>query len=247
MNKSYQWRDGIDRGCDNKKSLDMDTTDNIILDRVKKVVSDSHILREKTKQSVLDSKSQIEKNIIGERERLEDKCQRIQKTIDNIENQIVDLEVDMGLGKKDKSIANKIIKRYEDELLIQHEEYKSVENELDRLNENLVWVDWVEKFSEQLDISTKSSDKKKEFLEGLLSKIIVQSEMGLNRNEEEVQVGHSFDIRFKMKIVNDKIIWNDESDKRKGYNLKDGRNIFKTGLVNEVTAKAGRVWSKKKQ
>ncbi|MDB9898350.1 recombinase family protein [Gammaproteobacteria bacterium] len=247
MNKNYQWRDGIDRGCVNKKSLDMDRTDTVILDRVKKVVSDSHILREKTKQSVLDSKSQIEKNIIGERERLEDKCQRIQKTIDNIENQIVDLEVDMGLGKKDKSIANKIIKRYEDELLIQHEEYKSVENELDGLNENLVWVDWVEKFSEQLDISTKSSDKKKEFLEGLLSKIIVQSEMGLNRNGEEVQVGHSFDIRFKMKIVNDKIIWNDESDKRKGYNLKDGRNIFKTGLVNEVTAKAGRVWSKKKQ
>ena len=48
-----------------------------------------------------------------------------------------------------------------------------------------------------------------------------------------------------MKIVNDKIIWNDESDKRKGYNLKDGRNTLKTGLVNEVTAKAGRVWSKK--
>ena len=50
-----------------------------------------------------------------------------------------------------------------------------------------------------------------------------------------------------MKIVNDKIIWNDERDKRKGYNLKDGRNLYKTGLVNEVTAKAGRVWAKKKQ
>jgi hypothetical protein len=71
--------------------------------------------------------------------------------------------------------------------------------------------------------------------------------MGLNRNEKEVQDRTFFDIKFKMKIVNDKIIWNDESDKRKGYNLKDGRNTLKTGLVNEVTAKAGRVWSKKKQ
>jgi len=26
-------------------------------------------------------------------------------------------------------------------------------------------------------------------------------------------------IKFKMKIVNDNIIWNDESDKRKGYDL----------------------------
>jgi hypothetical protein len=54
-----------------------------------------------------------------------------------------------------------------------------------------------------------------------------------------------FDIKFKMKVVNDKLDYIDESDKKKGYNLKDGRNIYKTGLVNEVTAKAGLVWSKK--
>ena len=45
--------------------------------------------------------------------------------------------------------------------------------------------------------------------------------------------------------MNDKIIWNDEGDKRKGYNLKDGRNLYKTELVKEVTAKAGRVYPKK--
>ena len=41
------------------------------------------------------------------------------------------------------------------------------------------------------------------------------------------------------------MLWNDESDKRKGYNLKDGKNSLKTELIQEVTAKAGRVWSKK--
>ena len=71
--------------------------------------------------------------------------------------------------------------------------------------------------------------------------------MGLNRDEKSVQVGHSFNIGFKMKIVNDKVIWNDERDKRKGYNLKDGKNLYKTGLVKEATARAGRVWAKKKQ
>ena len=69
--------------------------------------------------------------------------------------------------------------------------------------------------------------------------------MGLNRDEKSVQVGHSFNIGFKIKIVNDKVIWNDERDKRKGYNLKDGKNIYKTGLVKEATARAGRVWAKK--
>ena len=224
----------------------MDKTDKVIVDRVKKVVSESHILREETKKSVLDSKSQIEQNIVGERERLEDKCQRIQSTIDNLENQIVDIEMEKTLGKKDESIAKKIIARFEEELVSQHKEYKSVEQELDMLNENLVWVNWVEKFSENLETSTKTSDKKKTFLSGLLDKIVVNAEMGLNRDEKEVQTGHSFDIKFKMKVVNDKLDYIDESDKRKGYNLRHGRNTLKTGLVNEVTSRAGRKWSKKK-
>jgi hypothetical protein len=99
--------------------------------------------------------------------------------------------------------------------------------------------------NDNLDTSTKTFAKKKDFLRGMISKIIVHSEIGLNRSEKEVQTGHSFDIEFKMKIVKDKLIWNDESDKRKGYNLKDGKNSLKTELIQEITAKAGRVWSKK--
>ena len=37
MSKNYQWRDGIDRGCNNKKSLDMDKTDEVIVERVKQI------------------------------------------------------------------------------------------------------------------------------------------------------------------------------------------------------------------
>ncbi len=247
MNKNYEWRDGIDRGCNNKKSLDMDRTDEVIVERVKQVALDSNTLKEETKKSVLESRNETRRNIDTERERLEEKCQRIQSTIDNLENQIVDMEMEKTLGKKDESIAKKIINRFEEELVSQHEEYKSVEQELDMLNQNLVWVDWVEKFTENLEVSTKTLENKKTFLEGLINKIIVHAEMGLNRDEKEVQTGHSFDIKFKMNVVNDKLEWNDESDKRKGYNVKHGRKSYKTGLVNEVTARAGRVWSKKKQ
>jgi len=207
---------------------------------------DSILLKEKTKKEVLDKKNQIEEDIIGERQSLEDKCQRIQKNIDNIENQIVDLEVEIGLGKKEKSIAQKIISRYEDELQIQHDEYKDVEHELDDLNENLVWVDWVEKFADNIKTSSKSLTKKKEFLDGLISKIVVNAEMGKDRSGKEVQVGHSFDIKFKLKIVNDKLIWNDEGDKRKGYNVKDGKSLYKTGLIHEVSARRGVSKPKKK-
>ena len=114
------------------------------------------------------------------------------------------------------------------------------------MNENLVWVDWVEKFADNIKTSMKSLKKKKEFLDGVIDKIVINAEMGKDRNGREVQVGHSFDVKFKLKIVNDKLIWNDEGDKSKGYNVKDGKNLYKTGFIHEVSARKGVSKLKKK-
>ena len=246
MSRNYQWRDGIDRGCHNKKSLDMDATDRTILERVKQVASNSVLLKEKTKTEILDRKSQVEGDIIGQRNRLEDKGQRIQREIDNIENQIADLEVDAGLGKRERSVVTKIIRRYEQALESQHREYRVVEEELDRLDDNFAWVDWVERFAEQLNLSTRSFSKKQEFLRGLIDKIVIKTEMGEDRCGKQVQIGHSFEIGFKLQIVGDKLAYVDESSKSKGYEIKNGRRVLKTKRIDEVTARAGRRSFKKK-
>ena len=69
--------------------------------------------------------------------------------------------------------------------------------------------------------------------------------MGQDRNDKETQIGHSFNVYFKMGIVNDKMKYFDEGDKTKGYNVRSGRKVKKTGLLEEVTSKRGRVWVKK--
>lgn len=240
MSKNYDWRDGLGRDCINKKSLDMDATDSAILERVKRVVSDSNLLKEKTKKDVLDRKSTVEADIEVQRVRLEEKCQRIQREIENIENQIVDLEVDAGLGKRDRNVVRKVISRYEQALELQHKEYTSVELELESLDENLVWVDWVAKFSDELNVSTRSFKKKQEFLRGLIEEIRVTAEMGENRDGEIVQIGHSFDVIFKMHIVNDRLVYHDKDRKQDGYEIKNGQRILSTGMIEEVTARQGR-------
>jgi cytochrome c-type biogenesis protein CcmE len=48
-----------------------------------------------------------------------------------------------------------------------------------------------------------------------------------------------------MGMMNDKISYFDESDKSKGYNVKTGKKVKKTGLLEDVTSKRGRVWVKK--
>ncbi len=246
MNKLYEWRDKKNRGCLNKKTLDMDKTDDAILRIIKKTVSDSSLLKEQFKKDVLSQKASNEKEVAKKRKLLEKKGQRIQKQIETAENNIVTLEVDKGLGKREANLVDKIINKYEHELEAQHSEYKLVEQELDNLDSELVWLDWVSKFHENLNEKTNSYKQKQTYLKGIVEKIIVKPVIGKNRNEEDIQIGHKFDIHYKRKIVNDKIEYNDAKNKRKGYKVKEGKNIYETALLNEVTAKRGRVWQKKR-
>lgn len=236
----YSWREARDNQCTNGRTLYMDETDKLIMSLVKDTVRDSSILKEETKKEVLERKNLVEKDIVAERNRLEDKCQRIQRQIDTIENQIVELEVDRTLEKRSESVINKILSRYEEELERQNSEYLSVQNELTQLDENLIWVDWVEQFSDRINTNIKSTKNKQEFLRGLLESVVVKSVMGNDRDGKEVQVGHSLELNFKMKIVNDKLVWKDEKNKNKGYDLKNGKSKLSKTNVKGITMTKGR-------
>ena len=60
---------------------------------------------------------------------------------------------------------------------------------------------------------------KKTFLKGLLDKIIVESKYGVDRDNKKIQTVHSLTFHFKMKIVNDKLIYKDKSKKSLGYEI----------------------------
>lgn len=241
----YHWKEGTKNECRNTKALYMDETDNLVMTLVRDTVRESSILKEETKKEVMSKKNMLEENIVDARQKLEDKGQRIQKQIDMIENQIVELEFEKGMGKRSENVVLKILGRYEDELERQNQEYRLVEEDLDKLHEDLVWVDWVEQFAEQLDTNIKNQDKKRNFLQGLLNRIIVHSTYGSNRDEKEVQIGHRLELKFKLNIVADKLIWNDEKNKKKGYEIKKGKSNLK--IADEsITMKLGRKGSKKK-
>ena len=241
----YHWKEGTKNECRNTKALYMDETDNLVMTLVRDTVRESSILKEETKKEVMSKKNMLEENIVDARQKLEDKGQRIQKQIDMIENQIVELEFEKGMGKRSENVVSKILGRYEDELERQNQEYRLVEEDLDKLHEDLVWVDWVEQFAEQLDTNIKNQDKKRNFLQGLLNRIIVHSTYGSNRDEKEVQIGHRLELKFKLNIVADKLIWNDEKNKKKGYEIKKGKSNLK--IADEsITMKLGRKGSKKK-
>jgi len=67
----------------------------------------------------------------------------------------------------------------------------------------------------------------------LIDEIIVSEVMGKSRGKN-IQIGHKFDIKFKMALVGDKLIYADENNKSKGYDLKSGRKLFKTKTTRDL-------------
>jgi hypothetical protein len=109
----------------------------------------------------------------------------------------------------------------------------------------IVWVDWLDKFADSTNVKLKTYEQQRNYLKGLVDKIIVKAVIGKNRSGIDTQVGHSFDIYYKRAIVGDVLEYNDDKNKKKGYKIKLGKNLQKTKMLNSVTAKAGRVWKKK--
>ena len=240
------WKHSKKSECMNTKALTMDETDKFVLSKVKEVVKDSSLLKEKTKKAVLKEKQQVEENYLQEKDRIEKKIQRVQKDLENIENQISEVEFQKGMGKKESSVADKILKRYWQEWEIRTQELKNSEQELDYLDENLVWVDWIGKFSEELDVRTRKFADKKQFVNGLMDKIIVSAEFDENRDKILKQQGHSFKFMFNLALVDDKIVYKDESNKRLGYDVKGGKKSLSTDMIYNVTARSG-VYKRKKK
>ena len=232
----YDWKSGDPKNCMNVKSLNMDVTNDYVLDFVKDVVRDSNILKEKYKTEVLSQKDTKLKDVKEEEKKLESKCQRLQNSIDRIENNIVELEVDLGLGKKDKSLVDKIIQRFYQELESTKSEYEKTEKEIEDLGQEVKWLDWLGGYGDQIKLNTSTEKKQREFLLGVLDKVVVKSEYGYGRDKsKEVQVGHSLDFHFNLKVVGDGYRVLDKNTKPRTYEVVEGKKKTSSPVMRFVT------------
>ena len=113
------------------------------------------------------------------------------------------------------------------------------------MDERKQWLDWLGQYGDFLKQKTSTEKKTKEWLSGLIQKIVVTPVYGMDRDGKmEVQKGHTFTIVFKMKIVGDKLTYLDEGNKRSGYEITSGKQRKKSSVVDFMT---GRGKNKKKR
>ena len=245
LNKGYIWK-GKDITCTNSKSLSMEGTNKIVLELVKETVQNSNLLKENYKKTVMKQKSKSDKELNRLKKNIEDSIQYIYQQIDNIENQMVDIQIDLTLGKKEESMVKKLTQRYQEELDKYDVKRKDKEDELEQIDKDNKWLDWVSRFGKELNTNVKNKEKQREFIEGVVDKIIVHSEMDMNRSEKLVQVGHSLEVHYKMGIVDDKLDYKDDNKKSKGYEIQKGKSSSISKMNTELTLQSGRKWVKKK-
>ncbi len=245
LSKYYDWKSGDGSVCINKKSLQMDSFNKYVLDFVKDKVSKSHLLKENFKKEVMQEQFERRNNIQETERNLERKIQKLQKEIENIEDNIVELEIDKGMGVKDSNVVDKILSRYGEELENRRTLLVETEKQIDDLGQDKKWLDWVQKYGETLELNTSNEKKQKDFLHGVLEKIVVKSSYGLDRDgKKKIQNGHTIDFHFKMKIVDDSLEV-EEGTKPKKYRVIEGKNTDTTSEVMKFVSKRKRV--KKKQ
>jgi hypothetical protein len=86
----------------------------------------------------------------------------------------------------------------EKELVNLEDRKKSLVQEIDDLDNQKVWIDWISKYGN--DISKRFGKPTHDLIEGIVSKIIVSPVIGETREGKDTQRGHIFNIKFKLPI-----------------------------------------------
>lgn len=220
--KRNHWKGKDVKICDNRRGMNLEITNEFVISNLQTVMNDSSILKERFKKDILSKKNINKKEIESSKKELEKKIKQVDKQIDLTVKSISINEVNHMTKKTDEKLYIQIKKNLDSEM----ENLESTKSrhigEIDQLDNQKDWVDWVSKFGNKIkgDFQKVST----ELLEGIIENIVVYPINGKDRDNNPKQIGHKLVINFKLPIVRDSIRYKDSKNKSKGYTLINGKN-----------------------
>lgn len=219
--KRNHWKGKDVKICDNRRGMNLEITNEFVISNLQTVMNDSSILKERFKKDILSKKNINKKEIQSSKKELEKKIKQVDKQIDLTVKSISINEVNHMTKKTDEKLYIQIKKNLDSEM----ENLESTKSrhigEIDQLDNQKDWVDWVSKFGNKIkgDFQKVST----ELLEGIIENIVVYPINGKDRDNNPKQIGHKLVINFKLPIVRDSIRYKDSKNKSKGYTLINGK------------------------
>jgi hypothetical protein len=222
--------------------MNMDMTDEFVVNQIKKVMSGSTILKERFKEDVLATKGFESSKVDLEKSMREKTISKVDKQIELSVKSISTNEVNHMLEKTEDAVYKEIKRVLDEEKGNLEDKKATLVAEIEELDNRKDWLDWVGRYGK--DMSKKFENVTTELLEGVVDSIIVHPTHGYNRDRVKKQIGHRMIVNFKQPIVDDKIeyITDIKSD---GYNVVNGKKKIKLGSL--AIHKGGRGKSAKKK
>ena len=109
-----------------------------------------------------------------------------------------------------------------------------ITTEIEMLSSDKNWIDWIKKYENQTERLRSLTDKRKQkkHLDEFIEKIYV--------DYDEDNKEHQLDIRLKLKLFDDDLIYKDVQNKKLGYEIKEGSNSKMLSFKRERNVKKKR-------
>ncbi len=226
--------------CFNRRTMNMDKTDELVIMKIQEVVGNSSEMKERFKSDIMKNKGVEEKKLKDQSKTKEKQIDRLDQQIESVIQSISSNEVNLMLGTTDERVHKSVKEMLEEELGNLEDRKKGYIQEIEDLDNQKDWIDWIGKFGQKTQgVFEKVTSQ---YLEGIVDEIVVSPSMGVDRDNNPTQIGHKFKMTFKLPIVQDGIEYVDPKDKSKGYTVVKGTKTLKVDVL--PISKGGRIKKK---
>ena len=148
--KHNYWKGKNVAECNNRRSMNMNLTDEFVVSQVKDVMGNSSILKEKFKTDVMSQKSIDSSQIDLEKKMRENKIKKLDNQIDLTVKSISTNEVNHILKKTDDAIYQQIKKTLDEEKASLDDAKSQFVEEINELGNKKDWIDWITRYGDDI-------------------------------------------------------------------------------------------------
>lgn len=223
-----KWKRG--RVCAMTRSMDIDSTDDLVWQAVMETVSNSVMMKESVRKSALLEGGESDVLTAKSRKAMDVKVKAMKKLIAKLEKALTDLEGERLMGKITMAQYPVIKNNISLEKVALEAQIEEIQERLHGQDQRKQWIDWLKTFKMEIQRYKHSTpEEKREALQGLLTSIDVHL---VDPHT------HRLDIQFKLPLVGDALKYKDPAKKSLGYSILEGSKTL-------PIEKKARVYSRK--
>jgi DNA invertase Pin-like site-specific DNA recombinase len=225
--ESKKWLRG--RECSMTRSLGIAATDELVWDTIVDLIQKSRAYRELTKVEILGKDYTTLKGSEDETKESNQKIKALKKTYKKIEDALAKVETDRLMDRISPTQYPIIRENLTKEMLEVEVQIERLTDKVQSLGNDRRFYKWLDVFDKKIDTFKKfKPEQKKEVLLGLLTAVDVFM--------IDPQT-HWLEIQFHVPLVGDELVYNDPTNKKLGYAIRNGQESFMVQLGQKSHSK----------